>query len=659
MGVPTLGCPCRVCTSTDLRDKRLRPSILISRDGHNVVIDTTPDFRQQAMRIGLSRLDAILLTHGHADHVLGFDDIRPYNIHQRVAIPVYSNEETFRIIRRIFAYVFDDKPTLSTVPSVSVNVIDDRPFELLGVPFVPVPLLHGDMKVLGFRFGRAAYLTDFSTLPDSSAALLADLDELILDALRDIPHPMHQTVDQALALIRKLKPRRAWFTHIAHDLPHAETNERLVKLGFPHVQLAYDGLQFEVRPDAADHDAKDVGPMDEPSRERKESAERRATAGGAGAPRFSTFTSSEAWTSRFGKVGHSSVLAIGSFDGIHLGHQAILRSVAARARSLNAVPTVLTFDPSPRKVLRPEKASPQLSTIAQRVAGFRLLGLEAAVVLPFTLELSRLTPEEFVEQILLRDLRIKALFVGENFHFGHKQAGDVNLLRKLGDEHGFEVEVLPKVIYRGEVVSSTLIRKEIANGRLARAARLLGRQFVLTGAVISGTGTGRRFTFPTLNLAPEQELLPLRGVYITRTCLDGEQRSRRSVTNIGMRPTFNGSALTVETHLLDEPPSSPVGFNVAPGLSSASSAPSDVGAGFSPSPSSASSHVAADFSPPSLSSPPKRLEIRFWERLRDEKKFSGPEELRSQIARDIASANKFFSRLRRFRSLRQPAAAGG
>ena len=593
MGVPTLGCPCRVCHSNDPHDKRLRPSILLSRDSQNVVIDTTPDFRQQAMLAGIDRLDAILLTHGHADHVLGFDDIRPYNIRQRAALPVYSNEETFRIIRRIFAYVFDDKPTLSTVPSVTLNAIHDRPFELLGIPFVPVPLFHGDMKVLGFRFGRAAYLTDFSTMSDSSMALLEGLDELILDALRDIPHPMHQTVDSALALIEKLKPRRAWFTHIAHDLPHAETNERLAKMGFPHVQLAYDGLQFEVRVDAAD----------EGSSASKISGEKHSAAA-AQPPLFSTFTSAEAWHSRYGKFDQSSVLAIGSFDGVHLGHQAILRSVAERARALNAVPTALTFDPSPRKVLRPETAPPQISTITQRIAGFSGLALEAAVVLPFTLELSRLTPEEFVLQILLRNLRIRALFVGENFRFGHKQAGDVNLLRRLGAESGFEVVVLPPVIHRGEVVSSTLIRKEIADGDVSRAARLLGRQFVLTGDVVSGTGTGRRFTFPTLNLAPEQSLLPCRGVYITRTVMEGETCSRRSVTNIGMRPTFNGSALSIETHVLD-------------------------------------AQLSA-----------KHIEVRFWERLRDEKKFSGPEELRAQIAGDIASANNFFSRLRRFRSLR-------
>src|SRR5712664_887636 len=196
MGVPSLACRCRVCTSKDPHDNRLRPSLLLSRNGQHVVIDTTPDFRQQALRVGLDRLDAILLTHGHADHILGFDDIRPFNIRQKSSLPVYSNEETFRIIRRAFAYVFDDAPTQSTVPSVTLKAIR-CPVELLGVPFIPVPLLHGEMEVLGFRFGRAAYLTDFSKIPDSSVALLEGLDELVLDALRDVPHPMHQTVEQA------------------------------------------------------------------------------------------------------------------------------------------------------------------------------------------------------------------------------------------------------------------------------------------------------------------------------------------------------------------------------------------------------------------------------------------------------------------------------
>jgi len=594
MGVPTLGCPCRVCKSADPHDKRLRPSVLISRGGQNIVIDTTPDFRQQALRVGLDRLDAILLTHGHADHILGFDDIRPFNIRQRSALPVYSNEETFRIIRRVFAYVFDDKPTLSTVPSVTL-ISMERPVELLGIPFIPVPLLHGDMQVLGFRFGRAAYLTDFSKIPDSSMALLEGLDELVLDALRDVPHPMHQTVEQALALIQELKPRRAWFTHIAHDLPHAATNERLVKMGFPHVQLAYDGLEIDVQ----------VGATDEIARDHEKSHESRTAVAQSRSTRLSAFSTSQAWASRYATFGHTSVLAIGNFDGIHLGHQAILRATVERARALNAVSTVLTFDPSPRKVLRPETAPLRLSTNAQRMEWFNALGLEAVVVLPFTLDLARLSPAEFVEQILLRDLHIKAVLVGENFRFGHQQAGNVKLLSELGAKHGFDVVIVPPVVYRGEIVSSTIIRREVAAGDVSHAARLLGRPFVLTGDVVSGTGTGRRFTFPTLNLATEQELLPARGVYITRTCLDGETRSHRSVTNIGMRPTFNGSALGIETHLLDA----------------------------------------------QLAATPKRMEVRFWKRLREEKKFSSPEELRAQIASDIARANKFFSRLRRARTV--------
>jgi riboflavin kinase/FMN adenylyltransferase len=589
MGVPSLGCHCPVCSSEDPHDNRLRPSLLLSRNGQNVIIDTTPDFRQQGLRARVERLDAVLLTHGHSDHIMGFDDIRPYNLRQQAALPVYSNEKTFRIIRRAFAYVFDGKPALSSIPRVTLLEAKE-PFELLGVTFTPIPLLHGDMEVLGFRFGRAAYLTDFSSLPAASLALLNDLDVLIIDALRDVPHPMHQTVEQALALIKELNPRLAWFTHIAHDLPHAKTNERLRNLGYSNVQLAYDGLEIDVQVDEGSPPGEGSSP-----------------AATLPSP-LELLRSAEAWAASHASSNRGSTLAIGNFDGIHLGHQAILRAAVTRARDVNAIATALTFDPLPQKVLRPDSAPLRLSTTEQRLRCFAEIGIDAAVVLPFTHDLAKLTPQEFVDHILVRDLQVRAVFVGENFRFGHKQAGNAGILQLLGAERGFDVLILPPVIHKREVVSSTIIRREIASGDVAHAARLLGRPFVLSGTVVSGTGTGRRFTFPTLNLAPEQELLPARGVYVTRTRIGGESRTRRSVTNIGVRPTFSGSALSVETHVLE----------------------------------------------PLREATPGRIEIHFWKRLREEKKFSGPEELRTQIAEDIASADKFFTRLRRLRSSRVP-----
>ncbi len=240
VGVPTIGCHCDVCTSTDPRDRRLRPSVWLRYGGRSILIDTTPDFRYQALRAGIKRLDAVIYTHGHADHILGLDDIRPFNLKQRSDLPVYAAPETLAILRRTFAYIFDGVPTLSTVPGVVLNEING-PFDLFGARVTPIPAQHGDIGVLGFRIGRLAYLTDFSTIPAASLEFLRGADHLVLDALRHTPHPMHSTVQHSLELVDALKPRHAWFTHIAHDLGHEETNATLP----PNVRLAYDGLALE------------------------------------------------------------------------------------------------------------------------------------------------------------------------------------------------------------------------------------------------------------------------------------------------------------------------------------------------------------------------------------------------------------------------------
>jgi phosphoribosyl 1,2-cyclic phosphate phosphodiesterase len=241
-GVPTIGCDCRVCASQDPRDRRLRPSVLLRYDGRAVLIDTTPDFRQQALRVRLDRLDAILFTHAHADHIMGLDDVRPLNHRQRASIPIYGAPETLEVIHRVFEYVFAAGPSESSVPRLESRALDGRPFELFGLDLLPIPLSHGRRQVYGYRFGRAAYLTDHSSIPEESLAKLGGLDVLFLDALRHRPHPTHTTLGRALRYVEQLAPRRAFFTHICHDLPHAETESALPA----HVRLAYDGLEIEV-----------------------------------------------------------------------------------------------------------------------------------------------------------------------------------------------------------------------------------------------------------------------------------------------------------------------------------------------------------------------------------------------------------------------------
>lgn len=243
MGVPTLGCGCSVCSSSDPRDRRTRPSVAIAfRDGENdrcVLIDSGPDFRQQALRENIRNIDAVLYTHAHADHILGLDDLRPLSFKRTEKIPLYANRATADVLRTIFEYTFSESNSYPHKARVTLCPLEAHT-HLFGADFITVPLLHGDLETAGFRLGKAAYLTDMSDIPASSFALLEDLDVLILDALRRTPHPSHSNLGTSLKFVEKVRPQRAWFTHMSHDLGHVETENELP----PHVRLAYDGLRI-------------------------------------------------------------------------------------------------------------------------------------------------------------------------------------------------------------------------------------------------------------------------------------------------------------------------------------------------------------------------------------------------------------------------------
>ncbi len=240
-GVPTIGCHCAVCTSDDPRDQRLRPSILISYNERSVIIDTTPDFRQQALRSKMKRLDAIMFTHSHADHIMGLDDVRPFNFRQGGVIPIYGSVETLEAVQGCFRYIFDGRKSESSVPRLIPKVFRDGPIDLFGLEFMPIRLDHGSGTAHGFRFGAAAYLTDHSDIPPESMEKLRGLDVLFLDALRHKPHPTHSTVERSLRTASILEPQRTYLTHLCHDLGHARTEEQLPS----NVRLAYDGLELQ------------------------------------------------------------------------------------------------------------------------------------------------------------------------------------------------------------------------------------------------------------------------------------------------------------------------------------------------------------------------------------------------------------------------------
>ncbi len=238
MGVPTIGCDCAVCRSQDPRDRRTRPSVMISYNGRHVMIDTTPDFREQALRENIKKLDAVLYTHTHADHILGIDDLRPLTYRHK--LPLYATPRACEFLRNMFRYIFEADYKFGGLPQVDLQPIEG-PVELFGARFEPVTVIHGDTPILGFRFGSAAYLTDHSQVPPETLEKLRDLDIPFLDALRYKPHPTHSTVEQSLKIVDAVKPKRTFFTHICHDLPHEATNAALP----PDVRLAFDGMKLE------------------------------------------------------------------------------------------------------------------------------------------------------------------------------------------------------------------------------------------------------------------------------------------------------------------------------------------------------------------------------------------------------------------------------
>ena len=305
--------------------------------------------------------------------------------------------------------------------------------------------------------------------------------------------------------------------------------------------------------------------------------------------------SPQEWKARFSAAKRPAVVTIGNFDGCHRGHQQILRGVVEQARATHALAAVLTFFPHPARVLRPAEAPALLETLDQRLAAISATGIEAALVMPFNLELAHVSPDEFVQRILVETMAAKSVLVGGNFRFGRGGAGDVKLLAELGRRWEFTAEIVAPVAESGVVISSTAIRTAIREGRVEEARRMLGRPYALAGEIRTGTGQGRKLVVPTLNLATGQEVLPKNGVYATEAVVAG--KTYRAATNVGTRPTFDGGTrITIESHLFD-------------------------------------------FSENLASGP---LEIRFWQRLRDERKFSGPAELREQVLKDIEQAKEFF-----------------
>jgi phosphoribosyl 1,2-cyclic phosphate phosphodiesterase len=239
-GVPMVGCRCPVCTSSDPKDRRTRASLLVEHAGHHILVDTSTDLRKQAIRAQIPRIDAVLFTHAHADHIHGIDDLRGFHFQHHQVIPCYGTADTLNAIDSKFSYIFTGLSAAGYAQLLEARVID-APFSLFGLEIVPIPIWHGEMPATGYRFGPVAYLTDCSAIPGSSLALLAGVEVLIVDGLRYTSHPHHFNIAGAIAATRPLCPRRTIITHLTHEVPHRD-GEKLP----PGVELAYDGLCFAI-----------------------------------------------------------------------------------------------------------------------------------------------------------------------------------------------------------------------------------------------------------------------------------------------------------------------------------------------------------------------------------------------------------------------------
>jgi riboflavin kinase/FMN adenylyltransferase len=299
-----------------------------------------------------------------------------------------------------------------------------------------------------------------------------------------------------------------------------------------------------------------------------------------------------------GQFGPAS-LAIGNFDGVHVGHRALIAAVSECATANSLRPSVLTFHPHPTVLVAPDRVPPMLCSLDERIQKLEELGVEKILVLPFTPELSRFTPEQFVAQVLVDTLNTKATFVGDNFHFGYRQSGTPEVLTELGRQYGFATTFLKPITYQGKVISSSSIRSALVDHRLLFASRLMSRCFSVAGPVVTGQGIGTRQTVPTLNILPVPGQLVLRGVYITKTFEQASGRHWPSITNVGVRPTFQGEGVTIESYLL------------AP-LSGES---------------------------------PRDIRVEFRRFVRQERAFENPEDLKHQIMRDVSRAQAYWRRV--------------